>query len=54
MVHAEFGHPKLREHLAAVLALLRAAPNWNRFKGSLNRVFPILNTDIELPLEYDE
>ena len=50
----EHGHPKLKEHLAAVLALLRAAPNWNSFKRSINRAFPALNTDIELPLDYDE
>lgn len=50
----EFGHPKLKEHLASVRALMRAASNWTRFKGSLNRAFPILNTNVELPLEYDE
>ena len=48
------GHPKLKEHLAAVTALMRAASNWDSFKRSLNRAFPILNTDIELPLDYDE
>ena len=50
----EYGHPKLKEHLAAVTALLRAAPNWDNFERSINRAFPILNTDIDLPLDYHE
>ena len=36
----ELGHPKLREHLAAVIALMRAAPNWDSFNRSLQRAFP--------------
>jgi len=32
----ELGHPKLKEHLA-VTALMRAAPNWESFKRSINR-----------------
>ena len=36
----EFGHPKLKEHLSAVTALMRAAPNWDSFKRSLQRAFP--------------
>ncbi len=36
----ELGHPKLREHLAAVAALMRAAPNWDSFMRSLQRAFP--------------
>ena len=35
----EFGHPKLKEHLAAVIALMRASPNWNMFKRNLSRAF---------------
>ncbi len=47
----DVGHPKLKEHLAAVTALMRAAPNWESFKRSLNRAFPKLNETIELPLD---
>ena len=36
----DYGHPKLKEHLAAVKALMRAAPNWEAFKRSLQRAFP--------------
>ncbi len=45
------GHVKLNQHSAAVMALMRAAPNWNRFKGDLNRAFPKLNKTIPLALE---
>ena len=38
----EFGHPKLKEHLAAVIALMRASPNWDSFKRHLSRAFPKL------------
>ena len=44
----EFGHPKLKEHLAAVTALMRAAPNWDRFKSSLNRALPKIGTTLLL------
>lgn len=45
------GHPKLKEHLAAVMALQRAAPNWTAFKRALNRAFPKLNETIPLPFD---
>ena len=35
----EFGHPKLREHLIAVIALMRAATSWATFKMGLQRAF---------------
>ena len=47
----DFGHPKLKEHLAAVMALMRAAANWTRFMSSLNRAFPKLNKTIPMPLD---
>ncbi|MCY3729534.1 MAG: P63C domain-containing protein [Nitrospira sp.] len=49
----DFGHPKLKEHLAAVIALMKAAPNWNRFCGDLNRALPKLNETLPLPLDED-
>lgn len=50
----ELGHPKLREHLAAVMALMRAAPNWTAFMRALNRAFPKLNETMPLALGDDE
>ena len=47
----KLGHPKLKEHLAAVIALMRASANWNRFKGNLNRAFPKVNETIPLMLD---
>lgn len=35
------GHPKLKEHLAAVIALMKASPNWGQFQRNLRRAFPI-------------
>lgn len=43
------GHPKLKEHLAAVIMLMKAAPNWHHFKWSLDRGAPKLNDTLPLP-----
>ena len=45
------GHAKLKEHLAAVIALMKVAPNWDRFMGNLPRAFPKLNEQIPLALD---
>jgi hypothetical protein len=37
----DVGHPKLRQHLAAVTALMRASDNWAQFKKMLDRAFPV-------------
>ena len=37
----EMGHPKLKEHLAAVIALMRASANWTQFMRALNRALPL-------------
>ena len=42
---------KLNQHIAAVMALMRAAPNWNVFHRSLERAFPKQNETIPLPLD---
>ena len=36
----DFGHPKLKEHITSVTALMKAAPNWGTFKRLLERAFP--------------
>ena len=43
------GHPKLKEHLAGVMALMRAAPNWASFQRSLQRAYPKIGETILLP-----
>lgn len=36
----DIGHPKLREHIASVIALMRASATWNGFKRLLERSLP--------------
>ena len=47
----DVGHPKLREHLIGVMALMRAAPNWTVFERSLQRAYPKLNETIPLAMD---
>lgn len=49
----DIGNPHLERHIAAVIALMRAAPNWRKFKSFLNRAFPQQNHQFDL-LEEDE
>lgn len=44
----DIGHPKLREHLAAVIALMKASSTWNRFYGSMQRALPQYGETIEM------
>ncbi len=44
------GHPLLREHISGVIALLRAADDWDEFKRKLNRVYPKFGATIEMDL----
>ncbi len=47
----DLGHPKLKEHLAAVIALMKAAPEWEAFKRSLQRALPKQNQTFPLPFD---
>ena len=46
----DVGHPKLREHLASVITLMKASAKWGDFKRMLNRALPKYG---ELPLIED-
>lgn len=50
----DLGHPKLKEHLAAVNALMRSSSSWNGFMARLDMAFPKLNTNLPLLLEEDD
>ena len=50
----EVGHPKLRDHLNGVIALMRASSSWDQFKRMVDRVFPKLNTTLELPFPIED
>ena len=49
----DLGHPKLREHLIGVMALMRASPTfgWGYFQRSLQRSYPKLNETLLLALD---
>lgn len=44
----EHGHPKLREHLAVVQALMKISPNYDRFIEHLDRVCPPFQKTLHL------
>jgi hypothetical protein len=44
------GHPKLKEHIAGVIALLRAAEDWGSFKRGMDRAYPKFGQTIEMAL----
>lgn len=47
----DVGHPRLREHLAAVIALMKASPNWNQFYRLIQRALPKFNKTMPLPFD---
>lgn len=48
------GYVKLNQHIAAIMALMRAAPNWTGYQRNLKRAFPKLRDQLDLPLEDGE
>jgi len=42
------GHPRLREHLTAVIALMRISDNWKDFMKHLDKALPKYGTQMEL------
>ncbi|MDE0149714.1 MAG: P63C domain-containing protein [Rhodospirillaceae bacterium] len=50
----DVGHPALREHLIGVMALMRAAPNWDAFKRALVRSYKKRHENVPLALGDDE
>jgi len=50
----DVGHPRLREHLAAVIALMKASSTWDQFRRALQRALPKYGTTLELPLNTDQ
>lgn len=47
----DIGHPRLREHITAVIALMKASTTWSGFHRLLQRALPKQNDTIELLLE---
>lgn len=47
----DIGLPALQRHIEILIALMRAAPNWNVFMRLINRSLPKLNDQLTLNLE---
>lgn len=47
----DVGHGKLREHLTAVITLMRASPNWVTFYRLLQRALPKYKQTLDLPFD---
>ena len=45
----DVGHPKLREHLASVISLMKISQSRTQFMGFLNRAHPKWNETLPLP-----
>lgn len=45
----DVGHPKLREHLASVITLMRISPDWETFEGHMDRALPKWSEQLRLP-----
>ena len=48
----DFGHPELKGHLKAVIALMKAAGSWSSFRRALSRALPKRGETIPLPYDY--
>lgn len=48
------GYPKLKEHLGAVVALMRISKSWGDFINLLNEHYPRYGDTLMLPLDYDQ
>lgn len=46
----EIGHPKLREHIQILIAIMKGHNNWDSFIHMLDRSLPKFNDTYELPL----
>jgi hypothetical protein len=44
----DVGDPKLREHLVAVIALMKASNTWDRFYGNMQRALPQYGETIDM------
>lgn len=47
----DIGHPRLREHITAVIVLMRASPNWRKFMSLAERALPEWDKTLPMPLD---
>lgn len=48
------GYPKLKEHLGAVIALMRISKSWGQFMNLLNEYYPRMGDTPMLPMNYEQ
>lgn len=48
------GYPKLKEHLGAVVALMKISKTWEGFLNLLNEHYPRYGDTVMLPMDYDQ
>lgn len=51
---SNIGYPKLREHLGAVVAIMKLSDNYADFVSKLDRLYPRYGETMDLPLEYQQ
>lgn len=50
---AELGHPKLREHMASILTIMRLSLDYEDFYNKLERIHPKYGSTLQLPFDED-
>ncbi len=48
------GYPKLREHLGAVIAVMKMSNDYHHFLQQLDRHYPRYGAQLTLPLDYEQ
>lgn len=54
MLTRNIGYPKLREHLGAVVAIMRLSGDWHDFKAKLDKFYPRLDGPTQYAFELSE
>jgi hypothetical protein len=54
MLTRNVGYPKLREHLGAVIAVMRLSKDWYDFHAKLDRLYPRLGGSTQYSLDYED
>ena len=47
----ERGHPRLKEHLEGVIAVMKVSSNWNAFKRNIDIAYPSYRDTMQFPLD---
>lgn len=50
---SDYGHPRLREHIAGVIALMRASKDWDQFMRLIQKAYPKFDENFLLEIDED-